>query len=157
MIHSVKNKFVFLILLLGSLPVEGQVYTTSDAKVHSVSTSGVNYDAWDNSTLRGNEYGPLNSFYSTSSNETAGPDYSVSVPSINVRTSFSTSATDITGGVTLADDLGLDVENKKDGPHKAGFEPPHIAPIGDIPWGVTALAALAVLLIKKREEEMESE
>lgn len=143
MILSVKNRFVCICLLLGlTLPATGQVYTTSKAKVHSVSASGIESDNWNTS------------FYSTSHHVSAGPSYSVSVPSISVKTSFTTSASSIKGGVTLADQVSsLTTDGGLDGPHKAGWEPPHVAPIGDIPWIVMALAAVVFVIVKKRKFE----
>lgn len=152
MILSVKNRFVCILLLLGlTLPATGQVYTTSKAKVRSVSTSGVGYDSWGDNGNYGVKYGPSSSFRSTSSYISSGPSYSVSVPSVSVKTAFSTSATAITGGVTLADDMGLD----KGGVLAPNRVPgvPSAAPIGDIPWIVMALAAIVFVIIKKRKFE----
>lgn len=150
MILSVKNRFVCICLLLGlTLPATGQVYMTSKAKIHSVSTSGVGNDTWQGS-------GPSFSFRSTSSYISSGPSYSVSVPSVSVKTSFTTAASSIGGGITLADqvstlttDFGLDGPNKGPG----GIAPPTEAPIGDIPWIVMALAAIVFVIVKKRKFE----
>lgn len=150
MILSVKNRFICICLLLGlTLPATGQVYMTSKAKIHSVSTSGVGNDTWQGS-------GPSSSFRSTSSYISSGPSYSVSVPSISVKTSFTTAASSIGGGITLADqvstlttDFGLDGPNKGPG----GIAPPTEAPIGDIPWIVMALAAIVFVIVKKRKFE----
>ncbi len=155
MILSVKNRFVCICLLLGlTLPATGQVYMTSKAKVHSVSASGIEYDDWDNSSSRQNVYGPSSSFYSTSHHVSQGPSYSVSVPSISVKTSFTTSASSIKGGITLQDQVStLTTDGGIDGLHKGPnipIPPPYAAPIGDIPWIVLALAAIAFLLIKRR-------
>lgn len=157
MILSVKNRFVCICLLLGlTLPATGQVYMTSKAKVHSVSTSGVGNDSWVDNVNHGNKYGPSSSFRSTSSHISAGPSYSVSVPSVSVKTSFTTAASSIGGGITLADqvstlttDVGLDGPNKGPG----GIAPPFVAPIGDIPWIVMALAAIVFVIVKKRKFE----
>ena len=156
MILSVKNRFVCICLLLGlTLPATGQVYMTSKAKVHSVSTSGVGNDSWVDNVSHGNN-GPSSTFRSTSSYISAGPSYSVSVPSISVKTSFTTAASSIGGGITLADgvstlttDFGLDGPNKGPG----GIAPPFVAPIGDIPWIVMALAAIVFVIVKKRKFE----
>lgn len=127
---------------------------TSKAKVHSVSTSGVGNDSWIDNVSYGNKYGPSSTFRSTSSHISAGPSYSVSVPSISVKTSFSTSATKISGGITLADQVStLTTDVGFDGPHKTGWEPPIVAPIGDIPWIVMALAAIVFVIVKKRKFE----
>ncbi len=160
MILSVKNRFVCICLLLGlTLPATGQVYMTSKAKVHSVSTSGVGNDSWVDK-----------SFYSTSSHISAGPSYSVSVPSISVKTSFSTSAAKISGGVSIADGTSTNVSDLFGGPNKLGsfgggtigggegtgqWEPPKpgSAPIGDIPWVVMVLAAAVFVIVKKRKFE----
>lgn len=161
MIETSKNRFIILLLLLVTLPVTGQVYMTSKAKVHSVSSTGMGYDVWGNNTgVHRNAYGPSSapsavsvpsmSFYSTSSSISSGPKYSVSAPSIEVKTGFTTSASAITGGVTLADDLGLDLEGGISGPHKTGWQPPTNAPIGDIPWVLLVLAAAAFLFVKKK-------
>lgn len=158
MILSVKNRFVCICLLLGlTLPATGQVYTTSKAKVHSVSASGIEYDDWDNSSSRRNVYGPSSSFYSTSHHVSAGPSYSVSVPSISVKTSFTTSASSIKGGITLQDQVSsLTTDGGLGGPHKT-IGPPSKedggAPIGDIPWIVMALAAIVFVIVKKRKFE----
>lgn len=151
MILSVKNRFVCICLLLGlTLPATGQVYMTSKAKVHSVSTSGVGNDSWNDNVNHGNKYGPSSSFHSTSSHISAGPSYSVSVPSISVKTSFTTSASSISGGITLADqvstlttDFGLDKPNRVPGV-------PTDAPIGDIPWVVILLACGVFAVVKAK-------
>lgn len=153
MILSVKNRFVCICLLLGlTLPATGQVYMTSKAKIHSVSTSGVGNDYGQGS-------GPSSSFRSTSSYISSGPSYSVSVPSISVKTSFTTAASSIGGGITLADqvstlttDFGLDGPNKV-GRGGGGIAPPTEAPIGDIPWIVMVLAAAVFVIVKKRKFE----
>lgn len=152
MILSVKNRFICICLLLGlTLPATGQVYMTSKAKVHSISTSGVGNDTWYDHVNHGNKYGPSSSFRSTSSHISAGPSYSVSVPSISVKTSFSTSATKISGGITLADQVStLTTDGGLDGPHKTGWEPPVFAPIGDIPWVELLLACGIFALVKVR-------
>lgn len=129
---------------------------TSKAKVHSVSASGIEYDDWDNSSSRRNVYGPSSSFYSTSHHVSQGPSYSVSVPSISVKTSFTTSASSIKGGITLADGVSaLTTDFGLDGPNKAIVVPgvPTDAPIGDIPWIVMALAAVVFVIVKKRKFE----
>lgn len=160
MILSVKNRFICICLLLGlTLPATGQVYMTSKAKIHSVSTSGVGNDSWNDNVNHGNKYGPSSTFRSTSSHISAGPSYSVSVPSISVKTSFTTAASSIGGGITLADqestlttDFGLDGPNKV-GRGGGGIAPPTEAPIGDIPWVVMALAAIVFVIVKKRKFE----
>ncbi len=141
---------------------------TSKAKVHSVSTSGVGYDTWYNNVNNGNKDGPSSSFRSTSSHVSSGPSYSVSVPTINVQTSFTTSAAAISGGVSIADGTSTNVNNLFGGPNKVGgfgsgtigggggqWEPPKpgSAPIGDIPWVVMALAAIVFVIVKKRKFE----
>ena len=154
MILSVKNRFICICLLLGlTLPATGQVYMTSKAKIHSVSTSGVGNDSWNDNVNHGNKYGPSSSFRSTSSHISAGPSYSVSVPSVSVKTSFTTAASSIGGGITLADqvstlttDFGLDGPNKGPG----GIAPPTEAPIGDIPWVILLLACGAFAVVKGR-------
>ena len=154
MIRFGKNRFVCILLLLGlTLPATGQVYTTSKAKVHSVSTSGVGYDSWSDNGNYGGKYGPSSSFRSTSSYMSSGPSYSVSVPSVSVKTAFSTVATVISGGATT-EDASLFEPNSINGPH-FGPPPPVIKPednplpIGDIPWVVLVLAALAFVVIKR--------
>lgn len=152
--YLVKYNITLLFLLLGVLPAVGQVYMTSKAQVHSVSTTGrVDYHDLNYSSSHGNTYGPSSSFHSTSSYVSSRPSYSVSTPSLNVKTSFSTSAAAITGGVTLADDLGLDDEGLS-GAHKVPGVPGGkdvYTPIGDIPWVVLVLAAAVFLIVKKRK------
>lgn len=152
MILSVKNRFVCICLLLGlTLPATGQVYMTSKAKIHSVSTSGVGNDTWQGS-------GPSSSFRSTSSYISSGPSYSVSVPSISVKTSFTTAASSIGGGITLADQVStLTTDGDINGIHRAPPPPSNPTdnplPIGDIPWVVMALAAIVFVIVKKRKFE----
>ena len=89
------------------------------------------------------------SFYSTSSYISSRPNYSVEVSSPTACTHFSTSASAITGGITLANSYDDNVENNR-GPLKSSWAPPTNAPIGDIPWIVIIGFVLAFALIKNR-------
>ena len=152
MIESIKYKFILFCLLLVAIPVTGQVYTTSKAQVHSISTGGaVGYHYYGSSPSRSNAYGPSSSFYSTSRNISTGPNYAPPTSSIKVKTSFSTAASSIVGGITLTDDYTYEEENYS-GPNRVPGVP-GAAPIGDIPWVVLVLAAVVFLIVKKRKFE----
>ncbi len=151
MIESIKYKFILFYLLLVAIPVTGQVYTTSKAQVHSISTGGaVGYHYYGSSPSRSNAYGPSSSFYSTSRNISTGPNYAPPTSTIKVQTSFSSAASSIEGGITLTDDYTYEADGFS-GPHRAA--PPRVAPIGDIPWLVLVLAAAVFLIVKKRKFE----